>query len=155
MSPTDTPGITLDTSTWPLVVVTFHREPTDDDIHAMFAAYEGCYARAEPFHVVNDGLRIATAPNAAQRRLIADKAREHGPMSRQWVVGSATVVENPVMRGVVTALNWLTAPAYAHTICATLPEAIQVAVRALGERGIQLSAQLHRYQRKVELAARG
>jgi hypothetical protein len=59
------------------------------------------------------------------------------------------------MRGVVTALNWMTAPAYTHTICATLPEAIQIAVRALSERGIRLSAQAHRYQRRVELEARG
>lgn len=155
MGPNDSRAVSVDASTWPLVVVTFRGAPSDDDLLDMFSEYERCYARAEPFHVINDGLGILSAPNAAQRKLIADRAREHVPMSRQWVVGSATVVANPVMRGVVTALNWLTAPAYKHTICATLPEAVRVAVAALAERGIQLSVPLHRYQRKVELSARG
>lgn len=128
--------ISTDTSAWPLVIVTFRGTPRDEDWEAMFAAYDEWYRRREPFHVVNDTFALEGVPNAAQRKLIAEQAREHERMSRKWVVGSATVVRNALIRGALTAITWLAPPAYELTLCGSRAEAIKVAERALARRGL-------------------
>lgn len=128
----------MDTSSWPLVVVAFRGAPGDEDWAAMFAAYEEWYRRRQPFHVVNDTAGLYAVPNAAQRKLIAEKAREHEGMSRKWIVGSATVVSSALVRGALTAITWLAPPVYHLTLCASLDEAMRVARLALERRGIRV-----------------
>jgi hypothetical protein len=77
-------------------------------------------------------------PHAGQRKLVVDNAREHEPMLRKWVVGNAVVAPNPLMRGVLTAICWLSPSSAAATACATMSEALDVATRALAARGLAI-----------------
>jgi len=139
-------AIAVDTRLWPLLLITFRGSPEDADWERMFASYEECYRRAEPFHIINDGVGIRSTPSPRQRQLVATKAREHEAMSKAWVVGSATVVPNAVLRGIVTAITWLAPPVYALSLCATLPEAVDIAFGRLRARGIPIGPDLLRYR---------
>ena len=150
------PGpITVETATWPLVVVTFRGAPGDGELADMLAEYARCLARREPFFAVNDALGLAIAPNAAQRKLIAAGMKQSAEAARRWLVGAAAVISNPILYGVITAINWLSPFPCPISPSATLHEAVQIGVRTLATRGVQLSAETHRFQRRVELEARG
>jgi hypothetical protein len=146
------PGIAMDDSMWPLVVITFPSSTTEDDWVRMFQAYEQYYERREPFHVVNDGISVNAAISASQRRLIANKAKEHEPMSVRWCLGGATVVSNPITRGVVTAITWIAPPAYKLTLHATLFDAVGEALHTLERNGIQVPERALLYRRSLKVA---
>jgi len=113
---------------------------------AMFDVYEEAYTRRERFAVLNDSTRMRGAPSAAIRRRIAELAKAHEEQSGRWVVHSATVVTNPVFRGVLTALNWLSPPVYRQTVHGERQGAVAALIRSLEEEGIPLSRALRSYR---------
>jgi hypothetical protein len=145
----DDASVTVDVALWPLVIVTFRDSPTDAALERMFQVYEECYRRAEPFHIINDGIRVRSAPAPRQRQLIAARAREHEPMSRAWVIGSVTVVPNALLRGIVTAITWLAPPVYPLSVRATMEEALDIAFERLTARGIPITPELRRFRRSL------
>jgi hypothetical protein len=146
-------GIDVDDSMWPLVVIGFRGELVDEDWRRMFAHYDKLYERREKFHVVNDGMSVKSVMSASQRKLIADAAKAHTEMSRRWCLGGATVVPNAIMRGVVTAITWVAPPAYKLTLHATLPEAVDEALRTLSDREIAVPDSARAYRRALGSAA--
>jgi hypothetical protein len=147
-------GITIDESMWPLVIVTFAGSISDEHWREMFRSYDRFYARREKFHVVNDGISVRTAAvSASQRRFIAEAARAHADSSKRWCLGGATVLANAVARGIVTAITWVTPPAYKLTLHATLAEAVDEAIVTLERRAIAIPAAARAYRKSLGSSA--
>jgi hypothetical protein len=139
--------MTLDT--WPLVRFDMIGTPSEADWVGMFAVYDEVYARKERFITMNDATRLGSAPSAAIRKRVADLAKSHEPQSKRWMVHSATVVSNPILRGAMTALNWLAPPVYKQTVHGTTTDAVNALVTSLEREGLALSGALRRYRDSV------
>jgi hypothetical protein len=129
------PGIEVDDTMWPLVVIRYNGPRTDADWHAMFAAYDRIHARRERFATINDTTN-APLPSAVERAMIGEHAKGHDDATRRYLVATCMVIENAIMRGALTAIHWVYKPHYNLFICATLREAYVVAARQLQAEGI-------------------
>jgi hypothetical protein len=102
-------GVRFDESNFPIVEIVF-KEPIEmADVEQFGAKSRELLARRVRHVPVFDGrglIRLA----ADRRRRLAQIADELGAESKQWVICSCLVLTNPVMRGIVTAINWLSPP---------------------------------------------
>jgi hypothetical protein len=81
---------------------------TDADFHAMFAALRESHARARKNMTRHVLIGVAPlAPNARERKIIAAESNKVPVADRALFVSSVLVVQNPIIRGVITALGWL------------------------------------------------
>jgi hypothetical protein len=80
----------------------------DADFHAMFASLRESHARARRDKTRHILVGIApTTPSARERKIIAAGSNEVPAADRALFVSSVLVVQNPIIRGVITAIGWL------------------------------------------------
>ncbi len=116
-------AIEVDESRWPLVVIRWPRGPvTDADVEALIALSLGHLARRERFASLHDGVR-ATGLDGRQRRRMADHVNAYRKPLGEWHVAAAIVVDSAIVRGIVTAINWLSPPPFPQRQFATRAEA--------------------------------
>src|SRR5262249_49949625 len=112
-------SIDVDDSRWPLVVIHWHPGAiTDDDVAWFLETSRVHLARRERFASLHDGVR-ATGLDGKQRKCMADHVREHHDMLARYHVAAAIVANSPVIRGVITAINWLSPPPFPQRTFAT------------------------------------
>jgi hypothetical protein len=81
---------------------------TDADFHAMFASLRESHVRARRDKTRHILVGVApTTPNARERKIIAAGSNQVPPADRALFVSSVLVVQNPIIRGVITAIGWL------------------------------------------------
>ena len=129
-------GIRTDVSRWPLVVVTFpDRRVSDDEFRAFIDDQRAFVSRREP-HVVIADVRHAKVISAAQRRPVAAWLAEAEPVSREFTLAMAIVVDNPMMRGGIAAVFWLKEPPVPTKAVGSMQEALDHVLGVLHEKGI-------------------
>jgi len=135
-------GIAVDFSHWPLVVMTPPPNALSDaDFMAYIKWMEQYVTRAGvKYAVVNDARRAAPI-TAAHRKLLSDYMTRVRPITRIYCVGMAMVFDSAVMRGIMTAILWMTDPDYPTRVFATPAEAIAWAEVQLGRAAHELGAQ--------------
>jgi hypothetical protein len=111
-----------DETSWPIVVV---RMPADEISAVEWKEYLGTLgswiARHEPFVIVMD-LRHARPLDAKQRQALGEEVRRRGATDRS-LAGLAHIVDNPFLRGVLTAVAWIARPGYPVKAFATEADA--------------------------------
>ncbi|HEU4582166.1 MAG TPA: hypothetical protein VFS67_28115 [Polyangiaceae bacterium] len=149
---------------FPLVVNI--REGTFDqrELAAMCAGYEHYFQRAEPFAVLCVADVTAQPPEAVVRLRIAEWLNEPRVRreTKEYCVGSATVVARDWERHALSALQWLWIPAIPHEGAASISDGIDYCVDRLVERKIALPqspelfrAEVYRGLARLELAGLG
>lgn len=125
---------------WPLLV---HLGPKAYDraaVEQMKASFERYFRRTDRYALVTVSPRGSTPPGAHERKAIAEwadspRVRE---FSKQLCVGSASVIENALMRGALTAMMWIWTPASPHKAVSSVDEAIDYALDKLKAADIPL-----------------
>ena len=98
----------------PVYRCTFPSETTLDELQAFFHARDVWAARVRyHFAWVFDLSHIAKAP-ATHRKALAEHIKRHEEFSARWNAGAALVVPSPWLRGLVTAVFWISPPKYPH-----------------------------------------
>jgi hypothetical protein len=112
--------IDVDESRWPLVVIRWPTTAvTDDHVTAFLASSRVHLARCERFASLHDGVR-ATGLDGKQRKRMADHVREHHDALARYHVAAAIVASSSLIRGVITAVNWVAPPPFPqHTFAAS------------------------------------
>ena len=103
---------------------TFPSEATDEELSACFRAREE-WARRGRYHVagVSDLSNITKAPGT-QRKALAEHLKQFEAFSERWNASSALIVPSAWLRGLVTAVFWVSPPKYPHkTFSELLPGA--------------------------------
>ncbi len=91
---------------------TFPVEATDEELAACIRARDAWVGRAHyVFAWVIDLTHVAKAP-ATQRKALAEHLKSCEAFSERWNAGSALIVPNAWLRGVVTAVFWVSPPKY-------------------------------------------
>jgi hypothetical protein len=100
----------------PLYRWTFPAEATDEELQSCFRAREEWAPRAQhPVAWVVDLTHITKAP-ATQRKAFAEHLKRFEDYNIRWNAGSALVVPNAWVRGVVTAAFWITPPKFPNKL---------------------------------------
>jgi hypothetical protein len=126
----------IDQSRAPLYELTFPSETTDQELTQLCVARERWAQRANyrVAWVVNlSGIMHATA---GQRRLFSEHLKRFEPHDLAYNQGSALLVPNAFVRGIVTAVFWLKAPRFPNECFATIEDARAWAERQLLAAGV-------------------
>jgi len=127
-------GIHVDVSRAPIIVVRFGRTWTDADFDAYLDAMEtAVLSRREATVTILDAQVAMTTP-ATQRRKQAAWLEKNEAVLRRYSLGTAFVITNPVVRGVLTAILWIQPMAAPHVVVATPREAERWAAARIAER---------------------
>jgi hypothetical protein len=100
----------------PLYRWTFPSEATDEELSACLRAREDWAIRARyTIAWVIDLSNITKAP-ATQRKALAEHLKRFEEFSARWNAGSALIVPRPWLRGVVTAVFWISPPKFPNEV---------------------------------------
>ncbi len=100
----------------PIYRWTFPKEATDAELDACFRAREEWGARAEyPVAWVIDLSNIRKA-TATQRKAFGEHLKRFEDYNVRWNTGSALIVPNAWLRGLVTAVFWISPPKFPNKL---------------------------------------
>jgi len=116
----------------------FPSDATDGQLSASIRAREDWATRVRyPMAWVIDLSNVTKAP-ATQRKLLAEHLRRFGELSVRWYAGSALIVPRPWLRGVVTAVTWLSPPKFPYQLFSEPNEAERWAKKRLATKLTEL-----------------
>jgi hypothetical protein len=136
--------IAFSSDDYPLVLLDMGRvSRTDFELLHMFAEFRRTNERARASktrYVLVAMTRLS--PGAHERRIIATEANSFSASDRALCAAAVIVVQNSLLRGVMTALGWLM-PSFGSLmeVVPNSDRAIEVAAAHLVELGVALSAE--------------
>ncbi len=137
-------ALSFDVQSWPLVVTTIVGDLDEASLREYLDNFLAkVIGRGEPFASIVDARRMDSAPSAKVRRIIADWEIINGAAGERVNVGIAIVTTSMLVRGAMTAIQWVSPPRVPTTYEATLDAALIWARARLHERGVQLPRELH------------
>ncbi|MBO6935427.1 MAG: hypothetical protein JJ863_10650 [Deltaproteobacteria bacterium] len=95
----------MDDSEWPLVRVTFGESIGDAEWAAYLDRMSTYPDRRERYVTLTDA-RSGATPNATQRKRASELIERERERTVRWNVANATVFTSPLIRGVLTAIEW-------------------------------------------------
>lgn len=125
-------NITFDESRLPLVVVTFRGDATTEEFEEYLRRLSANLARKQPTAIVIDSREFAVMP-AAQRKRQAEWIDETRVVRTRYTLGTAFVINSPLIRGALTAIFWLTKYDTPYVVVPTLEEAEAWALKLLAD----------------------
>ena len=113
----------IDSSKAPIYLMSFGATTTDDELRACCAAREAWAEIAK--HKVSWVVDLSRVMDvtAKQRRIFAEHLTRFEPHDVAYNQGSALIVPNTFIRGVLTAIFWLKPPRFPHQTFMTRAEA--------------------------------
>lgn len=114
--------IIVDTARWPLVVIRYSPEFTEEEWSKHGDELGAVLTRRTRFVMLSDATRVITPPTAKQRRIASEKLRARRDEWARYCVASAFVTPSAIVRGVMTAINWASPPPFAQRVFATVAE---------------------------------
>jgi hypothetical protein len=117
-------GIVIDTSQFPVVVAWFGRVFSDADWERALTKIELLAAGRMNFVVLNVTRADMATPTAAQRKAVADFNTAYIAAGYETLLGWGTVIKSHVLRGVLTAITWITTFPYEQRALANLDEGL-------------------------------
>jgi hypothetical protein len=98
---------------------------------------------------ISDATR-STNPNAEMRRFWADLSDRHAELLQDKTLANAVVVSNPLMRGALTAVGWLSPRLAALQFFSNIDAAVAAGTAALAAAGISAPTPLGPYRLPAE-----
>jgi hypothetical protein len=124
----------IDASRAPLYVVTYPEAPSDREVLEGHQAIEEIYRRADsPLAWVVDARRVNKA-TPVQRRMVAEHEERTRALAEKFNAGLALVITSRLVRGMVTAVYWMSPPVYPYKIFDDMDRAQQWALQQLYDR---------------------
>lgn len=103
-------SVEVSLSDWPVVVVSFRPGKLHEDIPALLDQFDQILQRETPYATALDTSNISGVPDARARQAIAHWLRDRLPVLRRWNRGDAIYMPSSLLRGALTAIDWLTPP---------------------------------------------
>ncbi len=113
----------VDDSEAPLYVMTYPPQNTDQDLIDRHAEIGEWYKTVDkPIAWVVDCTNIAKAP-ATQRKIVSNHEKMTKPYAERFNAGVGIVITSDWVRGLLTAIFWISPPPYAYKVFATKEQA--------------------------------
>lgn len=119
------------------------------DVHGVFAYYRGLCRRGIRFVAISD-VRISTGmPDARTRQSFGEESARFAPESKLWSLGSGLVVNSPLIRRALTAIEWISRPDPPSRYFSDLPSAVDWAIERLLAEDMPITPAIHDFWAKV------
>lgn len=128
-------GLVFDVSMWPLAVITMPPVMARADIAYMQECYEHVFAAPTRHALIVDATTIVRVPDAALRRELKFFEDSRRKEAHDKNIGSAIIIQNPLVRGAYTALRWISPQPAPNKAFATLQDAARWCVQGIEEDG--------------------
>jgi hypothetical protein len=150
-------GVVMDATYFPVVINVLPAEfPNDGDfLDAWFARSTAlCRAHASPFVSIVDCLAVQSPADARSRKLVANWVSTDAAF-RMYCIGLVIIIGgSSLVRGTITAFNWLLRPQPRRAIVTDWSEALPEARRKLDAVGVAWPAAAERYASRAEKGVR-
>lgn len=124
-------GIVVDKSRFPVVLVWFGKSYTDAEWAGSLDEI-GVLANGDAsFVVINVARPDMDTPTASQRKVVAEWNNAYVASGRRTIIGWGNIIESNALRGVLTAIAWLTSFPYEYKIFAKLDQGLAWAEQLL------------------------
>lgn len=124
----------------PILIVTYRGTTTERMVREYFAWMGPLYGRlaqtGDRMALITD-VSAASRPSPVVRRLISEFYDHHRANQRTVCVADLAVVHSAVVRGAITAIQWLTRSDFNVTLASDLAEACALAGQALRDAGVE------------------
>lgn len=127
-----------DEGAWPVVRVGI-QDGSDDRYLWILEKFETLFTRGQRYVVLIDATELSSIPSAATRHALAKWQQRHDAETRQWCVGAAIVIASRLVRGALTALEWVQRPSTQHSYPASRREALNWCIARADEAGLAMS----------------
>ncbi|HEX2736413.1 MAG TPA: hypothetical protein VHM70_32645 [Polyangiaceae bacterium] len=154
MPPSDHPAFEFREELLPLSLLITRRTLTVADTEPLFDYYRGLCQRRIRFVAISDVRASTNAPDAKTRKCIADHSNAFAELAKEWSVGSVIVVQSELIRGALTAIEWLTRPASPRYYCCDMSSAVDRATALLEQAGIPVTPAIRDFQARLTSAVR-
>lgn len=118
-------SITVDSSAWPLVRVTYIDSVDDTRFDEYVREQAALLERREPYIILFDATN-AGMPSARQRQRVAEYTRDHEAELRRYCKRAVFVIPNTVVRGALTAILWVQPLPFPYETVPSLREAEEI-----------------------------
>lgn len=115
------------------MLVWFGRTYTEEEWVGSLAAIEELSRGRQKFVVLNVSRPDMETPTARHRKLIADWNTTYIASGRTTILGWGSVIDSHVLRGVLTALSWVTKFPYEMTTTSSVEQGIEWAQQLLNK----------------------
>ncbi|HSC88484.1 MAG TPA: STAS/SEC14 domain-containing protein [Polyangiaceae bacterium] len=122
-----------DDSRWPIVVSRAEGESTDADMEDYLSMLERMLARRER-HVIIVDATGGKLLKGQHRKALAEWTRQNEAALRRYRAGLALVTSSAVLRGMITAVYWLTPAPFPYQPVSNMDEAWRWAEAQLVQR---------------------
>ncbi len=123
--------IILQTSDWPVAIVSPHGVVSDEQLSKFFVDYSAMLqGKLESYAIIID-LRRASEMPAKQRKLLTDYMKQQEAVVGRHCAGTVLVFDSPVMRAILTAIFWVRNPPQEVHVAGNLADATNWAHGAL------------------------
>jgi hypothetical protein len=92
---------------------------------------------------------VSAVPEAPTRRRIAEWSKAQEDRTRAYHLGTAMIVRSAVVRGALTAINWLSRPITPQPVYTDPREGAEWCLGALRAQGVTIPQALEGYCRSV------
>jgi hypothetical protein len=136
------------TTDWPIILMDIpENRIADAELQAGLAYIEQILRECEKNHEkcaqITDMTRIHQLPPASQRKYAGDWVRDTAELQKATSVGGANITPSAILRGIITAIHWISKPPTPVAFFATRNEAMLQVVAWLDEARVPLPANLH------------
>jgi hypothetical protein len=140
-------GIRIETVNWPIILMEFPEKRVEDaDLHQALSYIEHLMregaAAGEKSYQVTDITRIQEIASATQRKYAAEFLKRNTALSQLSSLGTASVTPSSILRGIMTAIFWISPPPTPAVFFATRGEAYLHAIDVLERGGTRLPQRL-------------
>ncbi|MBO6938444.1 MAG: hypothetical protein JJ863_25980 [Deltaproteobacteria bacterium] len=105
-----------------LVLVRFVGGDTDEELRALLDSLQRIVTEPALLPVFVFDVSRGVVPPARQRQMMGEWLRRYSGAIRRGCVGSAYVLPNPGLRGMLTAILWIAPHPVPHLVCKTAAE---------------------------------
>jgi hypothetical protein len=133
-------SIVIDARLWPIVIATWFGRPSETLVEQYFTAHDRYLQRARDERgklVLITDTFATERPSPVARKRIVELTKMQAPDTRSLTLESYIVIENAVIRGVVTALAWVYPQMSESQNVASLGVALERARLSLMEAGLR------------------
>jgi hypothetical protein len=132
-------GVTWNEAAWPVVRIMLG-DGKDDRFIWLFQQFEQLFTRRQRYVFLLDTTELTTIPTGSMRHLIGKWQKAHEEETKTWCVGTTIYISSRLVRGALTAINWLHEPVLKQHYPTTRREALDWCIATADEAGLTLSA---------------
>ena len=131
------------------------QDPTIDELNEMFNELTKLLEKRPGKHLtLTDSTAMRSMPDAKVRRYIADRQGEHNGKYGARGLGAVIVLDSVLVRGALTAINWVRPLAERQEYVATRLDGMRVSVQWMEGEGMPVPDPIRAYLRALERDAR-